>query len=214
MSTPSVRHPGQQTQATPFYQAPGHPIAYFPSLAPHVGGTNAAILLCQLLYWTPRAKDPEGWIYKTQLELIYETGLSRHEQRAARTALKARGLLEERYDRLDHQLYVRVQVATYNAMILAMHEASADADPPKPWKINQIRKSDMAMYMNRISGHTEIGHGDIRHSDIASTETPEITTEKDGRTREKIEARPPCMCYGHRKHYCQHHQATYLPPGT
>jgi hypothetical protein len=179
MSAPSVRHRGKQTQATPFYQAPGHPIAYFPSLAPHVGGTNAAILLCQLLYWTPRAKDPEGWIYKTQLELIYETGLSRHEQRAARTALKARGLLEERYDRLAHQLYVRVPVAAYNAMILAMHEASAATDPPKPWKINHIRKSDMAIYMNRISGDMEIGHGEIRNSDIASSEIPKSTTDRE-----------------------------------
>jgi hypothetical protein len=162
---------------TPFYQAPGHLIAYFPSLAPHVGGVKAAILLCQLLYWTPRAKDPEGWIYKTQLELIAETGLSRHDQRAARTALKKRDLLEERYDRLAHQLYVRVKVATYNALILAIYDAAEM--PPKPLKVNHIRKSDMAMYGIRISGNTKFGHGEIRNSDIASSEIPESTQREE-----------------------------------
>jgi hypothetical protein len=111
------------------------------------------------------------------LELIYKTGLSRHEQHAACTVLKARGLLEERYDRLDHQLYLRVQVAAYNAMILAMHEAASLEDPLKAWEINLIRKSDMAMYMNGLSGDPKIEHGEIRHADIASTESREYVRE-------------------------------------
>jgi hypothetical protein len=102
-----------QVRRSPFYQLPGRPIAYHPELAPYVGGVKACVLLCQLVYWTPRTKDAEGWIYKSQLELIYETGMTRTELGDARNALKACKLLDERYDRLAHQLWLRVRVDDY-----------------------------------------------------------------------------------------------------
>jgi hypothetical protein len=176
MSDSSVAHVHLSHKIRPFYQAPGHPIAYFPSLAPHVGGTNAAMLLCQLLYWTTRTRDPEGWIYKSQLELIAETGMSRDEQRTARKALTTRGLIEERYDRLNHRLWFRVNVEAYNALIHGMYEAiGASEDEPKPLKVNQIRKTYMGKYGKRISGYTKIVHRHIRKSYIAKD--PETTAE-------------------------------------
>jgi hypothetical protein len=141
------------------------------------------------MYWTPRAKDPDGWIYKTQLELLAETGLSRHEQRAAREALKKRGLLRERYERLDHQLYIQVQVEAYNALILSLSDQQT---PPKYANINHVRKSDMAMYMNLTSRNQESGHGEIRKPDIANvSEIPENTTERESRSlSHNAEAKP------------------------
>jgi hypothetical protein len=171
----------------PFFQAPGHPIAYFPSLAPHVGGTNAAILCCQLMYWTPRTKDPDGWIYKEQLDLMAETGMSRDEQRSARAALKTRGLLLERYDRLNHRLYLKIDVEAYNALITSMYESAEYAEEsPKPLKINQIRKSYLAKLSFRMWRNTETISGEIEKSYLAkdtetTTETtlPEMTTERE-----------------------------------
>jgi hypothetical protein len=159
------------------HQPPGHTIAYFPALSPVVGGSNAAILLCQLIYWTPRAKDPDGWIYKTQLAIIEECGLSRDEQRTARKALKARGLISERYDRLRHQLYFQVNLEAYNAIVEGLYDETGDE--PKPWKINQVRKTYIGKSGNHISPYTEIARRHIRKPDIASTssEIPETTTE-------------------------------------
>ena len=124
---PQVR-PARKSSRVPFSQPPGHPIAYFPSLSPYVGGSNAAILCCQLVYWTPRAKDPDGWIYKEQLDIMAETGLSRDEQRTARRALKARKLLLERYDRLNHRLYLKIDVEAYNALIQRMYDEGVDPE--------------------------------------------------------------------------------------
>jgi hypothetical protein len=191
-TVPHVRALGKSSSRSaprrvPFFQAPGHPIAYFPSLAPHVGGTNAAILCCQLVYWTTRTKDPDGWIYKEQLELMAETGMSRDEQRSARAALKTRGLLLERYDRLNHRLYLKIDVEAYNALITSMYDSAEYAEEsPKPLKINQIRKSYLAKLSFRMWRNTETVHREIANSYFAkdtetTTETtlPEMTAERE-----------------------------------
>ncbi len=38
------------------------PVAYHPAIAEAVGSATAGIFLSQLLYWTPRAQDKDGWI--------------------------------------------------------------------------------------------------------------------------------------------------------
>lgn len=68
-------------------------VVYYPELCPVLGGVNATILFCQLLYWSDKGHDPAGWIYKTMLELEAETGLSRREQDGARAKLVALGLV-------------------------------------------------------------------------------------------------------------------------
>jgi hypothetical protein len=85
----------------------GRPVAYYPSLAKLLG-VKATVFICQLAYWHGKQADPEGWIYKTSDELEEETGLSYYEQKSARKELRARGMLEEKYRRLDHQMYYRV----------------------------------------------------------------------------------------------------------
>jgi hypothetical protein len=184
---PQVRSASKSSRV-PFYQPPGHPIAYFPSLAPYVGGSNAAILCCQLVYWTPRAKDPDGWIYKEQLDIMAETGLSRDEQRTARRALKTRKLLLERYDRLNHRLYLKIDVEAYNALIQRMYDEGVDPEGlPKPLKINQIRKPYLAKLAFRIWRKTETVSGEMGNSYIAKDPetTAEITLPEISSEREK-----------------------------
>jgi hypothetical protein len=65
----------------------GRPVMYWPSLCPLVGGVNACILLCHLIWWSDHGDDPDGWIYKTQAEIEAETGLTRREQDTARAKL-------------------------------------------------------------------------------------------------------------------------------
>jgi hypothetical protein len=178
---------------TPFYQLPGRPIAYHPEIAPHVGGVKAAVLLCQLVYWTPRAKDAEGWIYKSQLELMFETGMSRDELRQARDTLKRKRFIEERYERLEHQLYVRVVVDTYNAMVSTLWGLPSDDTPRKRLKVNQIGKGYMGKWAFPTSGNRDSLSGDIGNADIAVSEIPEMTQrEQAGRERDDAEDAKTC----------------------
>ncbi|MFP3564716.1 hypothetical protein [Paraburkholderia sp. SIMBA_030] len=85
----------------------GRPIAYYPFLARYLGGVNAAVFFCQIFYWQDKATSEFG-VHKTVDELEEETGLSYEEQRAARTKLRAAGVLIETAKRIEHRTYFRV----------------------------------------------------------------------------------------------------------
>lgn len=94
----------------------GRPVSYHPGVARAVGGVKSALLLEQLVYWTGKQHDREGWIFKTKDELMDELGFSREELDGARAALKRLGLLEENYLRLEHRMAYRVNINALNAM--------------------------------------------------------------------------------------------------
>ena len=85
----------------------GRPVAYYPSLAKVVGGVKAALLLCQIVYWSDKTKDEDGWIYKSVDAWEKETGLSYKEQRAARKKLLDIGVMQEWDDRAGKRLHFR-----------------------------------------------------------------------------------------------------------
>lgn len=103
----------------------GRPVAYHPALRALAGSVNAAILLCQLLYWRGKQVDPEGWISK-RLRLVAddpdgrsnpgnqslerETGMTYKELRVARRLLRERGFLHERPNRLLHIVLFQVDL--------------------------------------------------------------------------------------------------------
>src|SRR3990172_5324235 len=60
------------------------PIAYHRVFVTLTGSVKAAILLSQAMYWQKRARQADGWWYKTAEEWQEETGLPRHEQDTAR----------------------------------------------------------------------------------------------------------------------------------
>jgi hypothetical protein len=101
---------------TGFVEALGRRIVYHPSLARLLGSLKAAIFLEQLMYWTPRAKDRDGWVYKTAVEWEEETGLTYEEQKLARKILRKHGVMEERRARIEHRLYFRVNRQALNAL--------------------------------------------------------------------------------------------------
>ncbi|MGF2037247.1 MAG: hypothetical protein RMZ43_018325 [Nostoc sp. CmiVER01] len=82
---------------TDFLKDLGNPVAYYPKLVAVTGGVLPNLFLCQMYYWLGKQKDDQGWIYKTQIEIEQETGLTRKEQESARKSLKARGLLKEQF---------------------------------------------------------------------------------------------------------------------
>ena len=64
------------------------PIAYHRVFATLTGSVKAAVMLSQAVYWQKRAKQADGWWYKSAEEWEEETGLTRHEQDTARKAFE------------------------------------------------------------------------------------------------------------------------------
>ncbi|MBU3845800.1 MAG: DNA-binding protein, partial [Candidatus Acinetobacter avistercoris] len=81
-------------------------------------GVNGALMLSQLVYWTSRTKDTDGWIYKDHHEWTLETGLTRKEQHTARKALKDLGFISEKKRGVPPRVYFRVERENlYKALI-------------------------------------------------------------------------------------------------
>lgn len=81
-------------------------------------GINGALMLSQLVYWTSRTKDTDGWIYKDHHEWTLETGLTRKEQHTARKTLKELGFISEKKHGVPPRVYFRVERENlYKALI-------------------------------------------------------------------------------------------------
>jgi len=61
------------------------------------GDHFSALMLSQLLYWTERATDPEGWVYKSHAEWKEELGMGRSVVDRSRRRLVTLGLMQETY---------------------------------------------------------------------------------------------------------------------
>ena len=81
-------------------------------------GINGALMLSQLVYWTSRTKDNDGWIFKTHHEWTMETGLTRREQDTARKNLKELGFLSEKKVGVPRRVFFKVERENlYKALI-------------------------------------------------------------------------------------------------
>lgn len=106
-------------------------------------GINGALMLSQLVYWTSRTKDSEGWIFKTHHEWTQETGLTRREQDTARATLKSLHFISEKKMGVPRRVYFRVERENlYQALI----EYSESID------INSMHNSAI---LNAQNSHTE-----------------------------------------------------------
>ena len=110
------------------------PIAYYVAFANVGGGVTSGVFLSQLLYWTGKGKDPDGWIYKVQGEWTDETGLTRREQETARRRLRQVGILQEKRAGVPARLYYRVDLDKLIALLAqsSMAESAKQecANPP------------------------------------------------------------------------------------
>jgi len=106
-------------------------------------GINGALMLSQLVYWTSRTKNSDGWIYKTHHEWTLETGMTRREQETARKTLKSLGFLSEKKEGVPRRVYFKVERENlYKALV----EYSESID------INSMHNSAI---LNAPNVHTE-----------------------------------------------------------
>ncbi|MBU9502849.1 hypothetical protein KTE68_22110 [Burkholderia multivorans] len=125
-----------------FLENVGHPVAYYPALAGPLGGVNAAVLFCQLYYWSKRSPDERG-VHKTVEELRAETGMSRAEQETARKALKARGVLSELHIRLEHKMFYKLDLDVLERLMEERANSPEQGDESEREKVSfpKARKS-------------------------------------------------------------------------
>lgn len=84
------------------------PIAFYVAFAKLAGSAAGGVWLSQLVYWSDKGKNGEGWIYKSQKEWTNETLVTRSEQESARSALKKLGILEEMKKGIPCSLFYRI----------------------------------------------------------------------------------------------------------
>ena len=81
-------------------------------------GINGALMLSQMVYWSKRTKDQNGYFYKTQDEWLEETGLTRYEQEGARKRLKELNFISEHKHGVPCKVHFKVNhEALYSALI-------------------------------------------------------------------------------------------------
>jgi hypothetical protein len=108
-------------------------VAIRPSLVRALRGNgNAAILASELLFWSPRLGDPQGWFYQQQRRLEQQTGLGSDAQRKAVGLLERLGVLETARRGVPAKLYYRLNLPRL-AALLCQHDkdASVAGDCPK-----------------------------------------------------------------------------------
>jgi len=91
------------------------PITFRSTYKRITGSYCAALMLAQLLYWTPRTNGE--WIYKTDAELGTEICASRGELGTARAALTTKGLIETKRMGQPARMHYRVNLAAVIAKI-------------------------------------------------------------------------------------------------
>lgn len=153
-------------------KAAGRPVAYYPSLAKHVGGVNAAIFLCQLLYWDDKAQDQLLGVYKSSEEWEVETGLSYREQATARNKLKERGLIVETHKRLQHRIYFKINSERLDQI----------------GDLIQCKNIENTQHTNEHSTNDENAFGGVRNSRSSNTENTYIDIKENIKRKGAVHA--------------------------
>lgn len=109
--------------------AVGPSFPYHPKLCPVVGGVKACIFLCAV-FWKSYAEH-DGWVQMSMEDLTKLTGMSEKEQRNARAALKQRGILQEREDRLAHRMFYRIDADALNDAGISGTDETESPELPK-----------------------------------------------------------------------------------
>lgn len=123
-------------------------------------GINGALMLSQMVYWSKRTKDKNGYFYKTQDDWEQETGLTRREQETARKRLRELGFVSEHKHGVPCKVHFRVE---HDNLYMALV------------RFSQNSQSSMAEYAKLEC--TDAPNSDVGISQTNTENTTEITTE-------------------------------------
>jgi hypothetical protein len=153
----------------------------------HLFGTSAGLLLSQLVYWSDKGHDPDGWIYKTKDEIIDEFGLgSRYEVDQARHRLEEEGVLETerrpRHGWRDGEWRVRhpSPVLHYRVDLLAL--AKRLDDPEHSSKQSRVNDAEAHISHPVQCESTALMRSNDRGSTVRIERRPAFESDKAGRS--------------------------------
>ena len=150
------------------------PIAYHPLLAKVCKSVTTAVYLSQLLYWTPRARDPGGWFYKTEAALSEETGLTRRNQETGRSRLSELKILQVTRRGVPATLYYKLDLERLAELIdQCANRATSSAEPSE---LDCLKRTDLSTG-TRTTSSAEPSELLIGNREYTET-TTEITAEK------------------------------------
>ena len=127
------------------------PIAFHRCLVDIAGSVTAALMLSQALYWQKRAKNADGWWWKTIEDWTEETGLSRREQENARRRLRNASLLAEDLRGIPAKLYFQVDLGTVYQRLQSLREVPAQFAPKRQTGLHQSAKLDCTKPPNKFA---------------------------------------------------------------
>lgn len=125
-------------------------VVVMPSLVRALKGHgNAAILLSQLLYWSARSEEPNGWFYNNRDKLSSQTGIGRDGLTTARALLRKLGILEETRAGMPAKLYMRLNLSAIARLIESQEK-------PPPTRVTDMppQQELRACPANMSAGHT------------------------------------------------------------
>jgi hypothetical protein len=138
-------------------------------------GINGALMLSQLVYWTARSKNDEGWIYKTHHEWTMETGLTRKEQETARKTLKHLGFITEIKKGVPCKVYFKVERENLYKALIEYSESLDSSQLRKSGQLDaQIVQTECAKTDNCVR---KSGQLDAQISPSITENTTENTTD-------------------------------------
>jgi hypothetical protein len=166
----------------------GRVVAYFPGLAKCLGWVKAAVLFCQLFYCSQRTGG-STWFPKSQQELCDETGLTIEEQRAARKQLAQKGVVQTKYNRLEHRLYFRLDLqrldelwGTHNGHVGNSQMAGGKMPDGDAGKVDLDRSgskiSEENRQMSESNGHLNSMTGPEKKARSEAEEESSVTPEE------------------------------------
>jgi hypothetical protein len=93
---------------------------------------SAAIILTRFIYWTNISEERDGWFYNTQKEIEEQTGIGEKSQSRVFVWLAKKGLLEQKYDRLNHTKWFRVNLKVFAEWMTKEMEKKPSAKKGNP----------------------------------------------------------------------------------
>lgn len=151
-------------------------IAYHPYLARVMGSVAGGVWLSQILYWDSvkasgddYADDAENWFYKTDAEIIGETGLTKRETVDAKNKARSIGIVKTELRGMPAKTHYCVDVDSLENQIRAtsLHNAGQQVDTMPVNKLVQNHAQNLPQITTEI--------------------TTEITTTGTGTAAPKIE---------------------------
>jgi len=157
------------------------PIAYKPILARALGGVTVGLWVSQLIYWSDKGRDPDGWIYKTYIEWEAETAMSRGELDGARKRAGMLGIVEEKLAQVPARLHYRINWERLEELLAAQVEQSSSQETCNPVCIKHAIK--VAQNIDTITESTTESTTDIIAEEKEKTTEPTwsdvVTTYQD-----------------------------------